>query len=71
VKYSESGQEFTLYIQAKSEGEKEEWIQLLRSVFSFKQKVPTFFVPEINIQQLCHVLVSSFWRERNIGNRKD
>jgi hypothetical protein len=43
VKYSESGQEFTLYIQAKSEGEKEEWIQLLRSVpvFSFKQKAPT------------------------------
>ena len=31
VKYAESGQDFTLYIQAKSEGEKEEWIQLLRS----------------------------------------
>jgi len=32
IKYSEGGQEYTLYIQAKSESEREEWMQLARNL---------------------------------------
>jgi len=32
VKYSETGQDYTLYIQAKSDGEREEWVQLVRNL---------------------------------------
>lgn len=32
IKYSEVGQEWTLYIQAKTEGEREDWMQLVRNL---------------------------------------
>jgi len=32
IKYSEGGQEYTLYIQAKSESERDEWMQLARNL---------------------------------------
>lgn len=32
IKYSEGGQEYTLYIQAKSDGERDEWMQLARNL---------------------------------------
>jgi len=32
IKYSEGGQEYTLYIQSKSESEREEWMQLARNL---------------------------------------
>lgn len=35
VKYSEAGQEYTLYIQAKSDGEREEWVQLVRNLVKY------------------------------------
>lgn len=47
VKYSESGQDFTLYIQAKSEGEKEEWIQLLRNLSRHNPVLSDKYHPEL------------------------
>jgi len=48
IKYCEGGQEFTLYIQAKSEGEREEWVQLARNLVRHNPGLVDRFHPGVH-----------------------
>jgi hypothetical protein len=47
IKYCEGGQEYTLYIQAKAEGEREEWVQLARNLVRHNQGLVDRFHPGV------------------------
>jgi len=47
IKYSESGQEYTLYIQTKSETEREEWVILIRNLSRHNPGLSDTFHPEL------------------------
>jgi len=47
VKYSEAGQEYTLYIQAKSDGEREEWVQLVRNLVKYNNGLVDKYHPGV------------------------
>lgn len=47
IKYCEGGQEYTLYIQAKSEGEREEWVQLARNLVRHNPGLADRFHPGV------------------------
>jgi len=47
VRYSEVGQEYTLYIQCKSDTEREEWIMLLRNLSRHNPNLADKFHPEL------------------------
>ena len=47
IKYTESGQDYTLYIQSKGEAEREEWIILLRNLIRHNPALCDNFHPEL------------------------
>ncbi|XP_023331198.1 tyrosine-protein kinase Btk29A [Eurytemora carolleeae] len=47
IKYTESGQDYTLYIQSKGDAEREEWIILLRNLIRHNPALCDNFHPEL------------------------
>lgn len=47
IKYSEGGQDYTLYIQSKAEAEREEWVLLLRNITRHNAALADKYHPEL------------------------